>query len=295
MRIAIDFDGVIHGFAQGFKTASVVDGGVIPGSLEFVTAARAAGHEVVIFSGRSCEPSVDNAELPVDHGGKAAIEKFLADHGFPLLSVHCRKPHAQLFIDDLGWRFEGEFPAVDQLAEIAKPWYRRDAMSGLATGNRKGKSKKRKQDILTPQPIVDLVEELFAGPIVLDPCATLDKRDLVQAMFCYHGPGHVDGLGAVWEDCTYCNPPYKNLQTWLLKAQKEADHGNRVVVLCPVRSNRVWWRAARDSASTYVELNPVTFVGYTSAFPPAMCMMVWNVSKFRVVRALADYPIGVVP
>jgi hypothetical protein len=295
MRIAIDFDGVIHEFAQGFKTASVTDGGVVPGALEFVNEAIAAGHKLMIFSGRACGPSNDNADLPVDDGGKAAIERFLADHGFPALSVHCRKPHADLFIDDLGWRFEGEFPAIDQLEEIAKPWYRRNAMGGLATGNRKGKSKGRAQDILTPQSIVDFVREVFGGEIMLDPCATSDERGLVNAVTEYRGgPNHIDGLLAPWGDHTYCNPPYRELKKWLSKARTEAWPNDwRIAVLCPVRSNRTWWREARDSTSVYIELNPVTFVGYDNALPVPMCLMLWNVHIVDVGNALALHPLGV--
>lgn len=129
MRIAIDFDGVIHRYNGNFTTASDVSGGLVPGALEFVQGAVDAGHKVCIFSGRSCGKMPGDGwteELPEDDGGKAAIEGFLMHHGFPALTVHCRKPHAELFIDDLGYRFEGTFPALDELEDIAKPWYKRD-------------------------------------------------------------------------------------------------------------------------------------------------------------------------
>lgn len=289
MRIAIDFDGVIHKFDQGFITASNVDGGVVPGALDFVKLAIEAGHKVCIFSGRSCGPSVDNEELPKDDGGKAAIEKFLRDHGFPALSVHCRKPHADLFIDDLGWRFEGTFPPVSELEGIATPWYKRprDAMGGLGTGNRRGKPKERKQDVLTPPAIVDFVRDLFNGVIALDPCATRDPRSVVKAAIEFHGDD-IDGLKAPWTDRTYVNPPYKTLKPWLKKAELEAFWGYRVVVLCPVRPHREWWRRARDDAF-YIELNPVAFIGYDLPLPTPLCLMVWGVSKVHLEMTLEKH------
>lgn len=294
MRIALDFDGVIHRYNQGFTTASDVSGGVVDGALDFVKLALEAGHKVCIFSGRSCgkmpgDPWIE--ELPVDDGGKAAIEEFLATHGFPALTVHCRKPHAELFVDDLGWRFEGTFPALDELEDIALPWYKRNAMQGLATGNRRGKSKKRKQDILTPQIVTDFVRDLWGAGIEMDPCATTDSRSTVNAMSLCTGPetGGCDGLCVDWPDRTFVNPPYATLKPWLLRAIEANEIGNRVVVLCPVRSGRAWWREARDSlevSGTYVELNPLAFVGYESAFPQPLCLMIWGDTSEDVRRLL---------
>lgn len=283
MRVALDFDGVIHryNYNQGFTTSSDVSGGVVDGALDFVRLALEAGHKVCIFSGRSCGKMPGDAwteELPADDGGKAAIETFLETHGFPALTIHCRKPHAELFIDDLGWRFEGTFPAIDELEDIALPWYKRNAMQGLATGNRRGKPKARKQDTLTPQIVTDFVRELWGSGIYLDPCATTDRRSTVDPCKSCVGPelGGCDGLCVEWPDRTFVNPPFSKLKPWLAKAQEANEVGNRVVVLCPVRSGRVWWRAARDSAGTYVELNPFAFVGYEAAFPQPLCLMIWG-------------------
>lgn len=155
-----------------------------------------------------------------------------------------------------------------------------DAMTGLATG----KKTERPQDILTPQVIVDFLCALW-GRIILDPCATKDSRNLVVADNKVYGPfgEHFGGgLDIPWMDRTYCNPPYKDLRKWLEKAINEvyrcANLGaaSRFALLGPTRGHRPWWHTARNTADVVVELKPLTFVGYKSAFPAPLSLLLWN-------------------
>jgi hypothetical protein len=177
----------------------------------------------------------------------------------------------------------------------------RDAMQGLATGNRAGKPAERSQEILTPQPIVNFVLRLWPEGISMDPCASTDPRNLVDAVVKVFKPGPntmtgAGGLDVNWHDRTYVNPPFKELQAWLAKASVSAVPPRpRVVLLCPVRSHRSWWRRAARFARVVVELDPVKFVGYDDAFPAPLCLMVWGSSPQEVHEALLEpHPIGVV-
>jgi hypothetical protein len=163
-----------------------------------------------------------------------------------------------------------------------------DAMTGLATG----KKTERPQDILTPLVIVAFLHELWGG-IALDPCATRDPRNVVDAANKVYGPWGPDFLGGLdipWMDRTYCNPPYKDLRLWLGKAIDEIGKGvdsvgsPRIALLAPTRGNRTWWHRARDTTSVVVELKPLTFVGYTSAFPAPLSLLLWN--RVTVAQAL---------
>jgi hypothetical protein len=152
-----------------------------------------------------------------------------------------------------------------------------NALDGFATGKRQ----ERKQEILTPPSILEFVRGVFGGHIALDPCAAFDEHDCprgeVRASVYYSPP--VDGLVEPWHHRTYCNPPYKHLKKWLAKACAEADRDDApaVIVLCPVRSHRSWWRQARNDANGFVlELNPVTFVGYDATFPVPMVLLGYN-------------------
>lgn len=192
-----------------------------------------------------------------------------------------------------------------------------DAMTGLATGNREDKPEEREQQILTPTAVVSLVRTIFDGPIELDPCAAVDEwgdmLGFVDARRHHDGtlaaplPECQSGLTQPWADHTFVNPPYAELRAWLAKALGEAELRHTIVVLCPVRSNRRWWRHARNVAratGAYVELDPFAFVGFEKGTlitkgkkagkthtadevaPMAMCLICFNVDVVRVERAL---------
>ena len=156
--------------------------------------------------------------------------------------------------------------------------------------------------MLTPEPISNLVRTWFGGAIALDPAATVDLRDTVAAarqLYGTVGAPDDDGLLVPWIDRTYVNPPYAQLRGWLEKAVIEAGHNRapRIVVLAPVRSRSRWWRAARDVAYTcgaVVELDRITFLGYSASFPESLVLLCFHVGPEVVTAGLSDYPIGTI-
>ncbi len=92
--IALDFDGVIHDY-KGW-TGPMPTGEPVPGALETVRWLKQTGYELFILSAR--------VEHPM---GKACIEEWMHDHGFPQIEVTIEKKHADLYVDDRGFRFEG--------------------------------------------------------------------------------------------------------------------------------------------------------------------------------------------
>lgn len=154
-----------------------------------------------------------------------------------------------------------------------------NALDGFATGKRQ----ERKQEILTPEPIADFAREVFGGEIAFDPCPAGDLSGFVRPQAWSHG----DGLKDPWPNGTFCNPPYQDLKKWLVKAMAEAELGRSSIVLCPSRSHRTWWRQARNEADFVLELNPVRFVGYTTAFPVPMVLFGYNCEG--VITKLGEY------
>jgi len=118
--IALDFDGVLHEYAGGWlgNFSNKLEPPTI-GALDFVTKLLEKGFKLVIFSARAS--SVD---------GKLAIEKWLKDCHFPEIPVTDKKPKAALYVDDRGFRFEGNFKDVLDYIENANP--------NLGTWNQKG-------------------------------------------------------------------------------------------------------------------------------------------------------------
>ena len=46
-----------------------------------------------------------------------------------------------------------------------------------------------------------------------------------------------DGLKISWKSCNFVNPPHKTQNLWIKKAIKEADKGNKSVMLLPARTD----------------------------------------------------------
>lgn len=115
--LVVDFDGVLHSYASGWKGPTAIPDPPVPGALDFL--ARAVERfEVAVLSSRSREA-----------GGIDAMKRWLTDHGLdPAVLAKLRfprtKPPAHVYLDDRGWRFEGTFPTLDAI-DAFEPWHKR--------------------------------------------------------------------------------------------------------------------------------------------------------------------------
>lgn len=125
--LCLDFDGVIHSYASGWKGADVIPDPPVAGALQFIVDAMER-FTVCIFSSRSNQP-----------GGRAAMIQWLGywsvdrDHGMPgdfdsaawsALQWPLEKPAAFVTIDDRAITFTGLWPSLDELAAF-QPWNKR--------------------------------------------------------------------------------------------------------------------------------------------------------------------------
>ena len=132
--VCVDFDGVIHGYENGWTGPYKIDGSVVPGALEFLYRATQY-YDVCIFSSRTRYPFahfymkewlrekffwyfVNSREYRTPQTSIAYREadRVVGDLRFPLL-----KPPAHVFIDDRALQFTGTFPRVEQLQHFY-PW-----------------------------------------------------------------------------------------------------------------------------------------------------------------------------
>ncbi len=123
--LCFDFDGVIHSYKSGWKGPRTITDPPVPGAIEFMFEALAAGWDVVIHSSRSRYLL-----------GTRAMRSWLRTHartywrdgalGPGLESVRFSrfKPPAKVTIDDRAITFAGKFPTLEALSEF-KPWYNR--------------------------------------------------------------------------------------------------------------------------------------------------------------------------
>ena len=162
-------------------------------------------------------------------------------------------------------------------------------------GNTKKRPAERPQEVYTPGEIVDLPMMVW-GEIGLDPC--WGPGSIVPSMNCYYvppryevaadgkmktvfvaHPGDQDGLDLPWAQYTFVNPPYAHpyLSRWLRKAQLEYErYSIEIMLLCPVRPHRKWWRDAYASRTRVAYLDPVRFLGAASAAPFPLCVFYWG-------------------
>lgn len=132
---------------------------------------------------------------------------------------------------------------------------------------------KREQEILTPDWLTVLLGEEW-GNIAMDPCS--DASCSVPALIHYVWPRD-NGLTLPWYIRTYANPPYGALKDWLAKAVEESRSDlARIALLAPARTHRKWYRAALDTTTAVVELDPLKFKGYDSTFPAPLHLLCWG-------------------
>jgi hypothetical protein len=109
--IAVDFDGVIHSYVSGWTGPVPVDPPVL-GARDAIATIRALGFEVHVFSCRALTTE-----------GRDGIRGWLALHDIRVDLITGQKPHALLYLDDRGARFNGSWDEILELARnVPRPW-----------------------------------------------------------------------------------------------------------------------------------------------------------------------------
>lgn len=122
--ISIDFDGVLHAYTSGWRGASVILDGPVPGAIEWLV--ELVEHfDVVVCSARASRPWGWWAirrwlrQQIMAHFGCAPV---IGDDVASGIRVTSRKPAAIVYVDDRAWRFDGKhFPNSIEL-RMHRPW-----------------------------------------------------------------------------------------------------------------------------------------------------------------------------
>lgn len=113
--LLIDFDGVIHFYNSHHGDAydpCVINGGVVPGVIEFIKSVKDK-YKIVVFSTRASTVS-----------GYMAISEFLKNHGIEVDFITDRKLPAYVTIDDRCIQFNGDFTGLKDKIDSFMPWWR---------------------------------------------------------------------------------------------------------------------------------------------------------------------------
>ena len=142
LKIALDFDGVLHSYQRGW-TGQIPFDRPVDGAQNFCEQLLMEGYKVVVFTARvhpelgasrvqrfisyskktheGWEPQSDLGPTIAEEG----IRDWLRHWGFPEGMIRCeithKKEHADLFIDDRAYRFEGSFVNALEYIEKTNP------------------------------------------------------------------------------------------------------------------------------------------------------------------------------
>lgn len=128
--IAVDFDGVIHSFTTPWTNVLEINDPIVPGAAEWLTMLTKY-YKVILHTCRlSWKPGEEYHEDVLISDRIIKIKQFLASNNVSMtviekLEFHTTpgKPYANIYVDDHGYRFTGEFPSNETLDEL-KPWNR---------------------------------------------------------------------------------------------------------------------------------------------------------------------------
>lgn len=113
--LAVDFDGVLNAYTgewDGYQPTTPP----VEGAQWFCREVMERGIDIVVFSCRALSTE-----------GQKGIEEWLTKHNFPAMVVTGTKPVATWYLDDRGWRFNGDFASfLDLMVVLERPWWKPD-------------------------------------------------------------------------------------------------------------------------------------------------------------------------
>ena len=128
--LCLDFDGVIHSYASGWKGPATISDPPVSGAFEFIE--RALEHfSVCIFSSRTGQYEFDSGLQKKE--GVGAMREWCTEWAIKALGevrgrgvmamviFPTQKPSAMVTIDDRAITFDGTWPDIDMLKNF-KPW-----------------------------------------------------------------------------------------------------------------------------------------------------------------------------
>lgn len=107
--IVFDFDGTLHDRIGDERAANCdpwPSGKPVAGAVEFVRDLVEAGYDVAVISAQFSE------DFSIDYRFVNQCRAWLERNGFPPLRLLTYKPPALAYVDDRGWRFNGDWQAL---------------------------------------------------------------------------------------------------------------------------------------------------------------------------------------
>lgn len=122
MKIAIDFDGVLHGYSKGYQDGEIYDPPV-PGAAEAMKKMKEQGHYLYIFTTRTNKIFKKKGDGKDEKYQENQIKEWMAKYDIPYDKIWTfGKPMADLFIDDRAINFAGNWDDTIETVTNFKTW-----------------------------------------------------------------------------------------------------------------------------------------------------------------------------
>lgn len=200
-----------------------------------------------------------------------------------------------------------------------------NALHGMSARGRavNGYAKARKQEILTPDDILDAARKALGGEIRIDPCAASNPKDWFATRINKTLPPEAQVLVRKLEnayskerqaeleralkpyylavpsfigDGSFVNQPFNFLERWMRLCARSARDARRprIVQLLPVRPRRRWWPKYAAGANG-VFLADFPFKGEDNNYPESCALLAFNceippLGELETGRFRLEYP-----
>jgi hypothetical protein len=193
----------------------------------------------------------------------------------------------------------GKMAANRSIAEGQETYYcgRQSRPSGeIAMKYFEQRTKNSSDSWTTPAEEIELVKSLFRGHILLDPCASPDRKKWF-AITNYDGKLTGDGLVDKWFGNVFINPPYSKLKEWSIKGFQEYSRGKAKsqIWLVPGRAmDTQWWDILMLFCRIFAIKNKrIKFEGAKNGamFPSALCYCGSDADWFAIKASSAGWSV----
>ena len=117
--IAVDFDGVIHGYSKGWQDGSIYDPPVA-GAAQTLDRLQRAGFRIVIYTTRAADRVIDGV---FQEGQLEKVASYLRSYNIPFDEIFAgEKPLFVALIDDRAIRFDPNPPWWRSFFGLLSPW-----------------------------------------------------------------------------------------------------------------------------------------------------------------------------
>lgn len=122
--LAVDFDGVIHRYSNGWQNGKIYDS-VVPGAKETLEELYNEGYKILIYSTRCNDEYWEDGDDRVTD-----VAVYLDKHNIKYHDIHTGgKPKATMYIDDRAISFKGNWSETYNEINNFKTWNRPDSKS----------------------------------------------------------------------------------------------------------------------------------------------------------------------